>query len=418
VRPHEHRGRSRRRSMGAHWAKKALGGTLALLPLVTLTRLAIGTTSLLTLLLIAGLPSGVVLNAFYLRLRLASFAVLYPEAERAVRVRLALAGLRFHSTGLSVWSFYVLSYGGVLVFAFGTYGGAHETLAGLMMILWGLVPRLRMSVPPAMIYLGASDSSKAAYEQVSHVCMPWPCLSLMRTDQVRSPRSRSIDRQRTAEDSYRAGAASWNDLVSLWIEAVPLIVMDARVVTEHLLTELAMVRSHRRETESIYLTLDDRSAPLLDEFCRRNPGFVPQNRELRLRLPQAVRLVRYVTRGSFAASSPDDQLSDKVFLAVHDGAWSCSDTLTLQESRRFNDMVRRDSWLQVVLDQEELARWNQPNANSRRDWRLRYLDGIAAQAQEQGFQAFIIRDASTKRAMFTGCTRAFAGRHYGSDAAA
>jgi hypothetical protein len=136
--------------MAGRWPKRLLWSMWILLPFVSLTRQMLGTRALLTLLFFAATPLGVVLNVFYLRLRTASFVALYADAEHAAKARLALAALRLHSSGIALWEFRVLSYGGVLVFALGTYGGRLVTYLGILMIVWGFVPRVRMSVPPVL----------------------------------------------------------------------------------------------------------------------------------------------------------------------------------------------------------------------------------------------------------------------------
>jgi hypothetical protein len=89
-----------------------------------------------------------------------------------------------------------------------------------------------------------------------------------------------------------------------------------------------------------------------------------QNNGLALRLPEALRLARDVTRGTLAASSPADQLRDKLFLAVHDGEWSCSSTLKLRDHRRFVNVVLREGRLTSTLTAEELSQWNQSDGDS------------------------------------------------------
>jgi hypothetical protein len=128
---------------------------------------------------------------------------------------------------------------------------------------------------PGIVFLGASAGSKAAYEQMSHVCMPWPCLSLMQLDQAATPDAQPFDEERTEADSFRARRLPWDELVSLCIEAAPLIAMDARAVTEHLLTELAIILSRRRDPDTIYIVRDDGGAPM---------SFVEETRRCRYRI--------------------------------------------------------------------------------------------------------------------------------------
>lgn len=235
----------------------------------------------------------------------------------------------------------------------------------------------------------------------------------MRRSNQRSPGIPDVAALKTHDDSFRADVDNWLQVVSLCVDSVLLTVVDARVLTDYLMDELLTIGSDAEHRDVIYIVRDDGSSPLLDEYHQRTGKSLGVGPGIRLTLAKAIRVARYVTRGTLAQRSAHDKLRDKAFLALHDGAWSSWDTLILKDQGRLNRIGRKEGVFSRTLSEEESAQWNQPNFDSRVQWRKQCLDRIANNAKEDGYAGFFVNDFDGN-GLFSGFTTLFNGAHYGT----
>jgi len=347
-----------------------------------------------------------------------AFATLYPKRDKANKIMTAIAVRYRHAPSLFVK---LLFTAGILACIWGLgaaimqhlFWGVSMAMLGIGMSLSSVASRIRIMGPPAMVFLGSSDTSQTAYRQMSFICAPFPCWSLMRQSKQETPEIPDVAAWKTHEDSFRTDVDNWIQVVSLCVDSVLLTVVDARALNGHLLEELYAIGADSKNADIIYIVHDDGNSPLLDEYHRLTGILLGIGPGIRLALPEAIRLARYVTRGTLAQDSPPDNLRDKAFLALHDGTWSSWDTLVLEDQGRLNRIGSKDGVFKHALSEDECAKWIQPDFALRAKWRKRCLDEIATNAERNGYACFSVKNFEGK-GLFSGVTTLFKGAHYGT----
>ncbi len=350
---------------------------------------------------------------FYSRLHLDVLTGLYPDRERARGVRVALAGLRKLASGKSTRESGLFACGGFALLWMGSKYDPIFLPAGSFMVLLGMAIRQRMRVPPAALFLGSSDTSSSAFRNISHVCMPWSCISFMRSDGDSLGSEYSIDLARTRSDSFRTNSSDWMELVTQFVQFVPTIVLDGRAMTNHVSDEFDMIRKANRTSDVILLVNNDGTSPLLDHRCEA--GFTSSRSNLlKLRLSEATRLVRYVSRGKLGNLSLSDDMRDHAFFALHEGEWAASMTLQIESMAALIRELTRNGGSAFAMSNEEFMQWNSVSRDTRSRWREEYLDSAASRAHGEGHRAFRVFGPDGSTILFDGITSHFQGQHYGS----
>lgn len=146
---------------------------------------------------------------------------------------------------------------------------------------------LQGMLPPIVLFLGVSSYEQ--FKTLKRAQKTVPCLVVTLINQVeesvlrqydRHYRGMGLDSTGPRHESLRTRDGLWEQTVRELIDMVPIVILDTRVVSDHVLQEAAWMLQPERLHQVTFVTDDEGNAPVLESILPKNEIYLEHRSRL------------------------------------------------------------------------------------------------------------------------------------------